>query len=147
MGQLSWAPGAIFSLDSDVIIYSVERIEPYNSLLKPLWAAAKAGEIQLVGSELLLLETLVKPLQIQDRILEGLFRQLLTRSEIQLVAISQSILEQAARLRAITSIRTPDAIHAATAITTNSTMFLSNDSGYRLVPGFPLALLSDILHS
>jgi predicted nucleic acid-binding protein len=58
------------------------------------------------------------------------------------------VLRQAAVLRAtIPSLRTPDAIHAATALLGNCDMFLTNDPGFRRVPGLPLILLSNVLQS
>lgn len=49
-------------LDTNGFIYSVERIEPYRTLLEPMWSHAQAGQFEIVSSELVLLETLVKPL-------------------------------------------------------------------------------------
>ncbi len=50
------------------------------------------------------------------------YEQLLLSSVLQLISISQTILREAARLRATTPLlRTPDAIHAATAIASNCT--------------------------
>ncbi len=77
MGRLTWSIGDIILLDTDVVIYSVERAEPYHTLLLPLWTAANAGEIQLAGSEPLLLETMVLPLRHGNLQLQTAFRNLL----------------------------------------------------------------------
>ncbi len=63
MGRLTWSAGDVIYLDTDIVIYSVERAEPYYPLLLPLWTAANDGIVQLAGSELLLLETMVLPLR------------------------------------------------------------------------------------
>ena len=50
--------GAIY-LDTSAIIYSVERNEPYLTLMAPVWRQAEGGQFILVCSELVLAETLV----------------------------------------------------------------------------------------
>ena len=145
MGRLTWSVGDVVYLDTDVVIYSVERAEPYYSLLLSLWTAANAGEVQLAGSELLLLETMVLPLRQGNIQLQTAFRNLLLHTPFQLVPISRPILEQAARLRATSSIKTPDSIHAATALAAKCAGFLTNDKGYLRVINLPVQVLDSIL--
>jgi predicted nucleic acid-binding protein len=133
-------------LDTNAIIYSVEKIAPYDGLLLPMWAAARAGTFTVVSSELALLETLVKPFQIGDTVLEGLYRALLTGArDTRLMPIDGAILEEAARLRAHLRLKTPDAIHAASAARAGASLFVSNDPAFRRVPGLPLVILDDLL--
>jgi len=146
MGKLTLPRSGLIYLDTSPVIYSVEKIEPYHSLLQPMWLAAQTGDFILVSSELLLLETLVKPLQDADMVLEQSFRDLLiTSSEMQLIPISLPILETATRLRATTRIKTPDAIHAATALMSGCILFITNDKGFRRVPSLSVVVLSDML--
>jgi predicted nucleic acid-binding protein len=146
MGLLTLPQGSLVFIDANVVIYSVEKIEPYRSLLQPMWEAAKAGEIALIGSELLLLETLVKPLHDQDVQLESIFRNLLLASnELRLIPIDRLVLESAARLRATVGIKTPDAIHAATALLAGTTLFVTNDLTLRRVPGLSVTVLDEVI--
>lgn len=46
-----------------------------------------------------------------------------------------SVLESTLKLRVIHRIRTPDAIHAATALLANCTLFVTNDPVFRRVTG------------
>jgi predicted nucleic acid-binding protein len=148
MGTLTLPTAGSVYIDANTAIYSVEKIEPYWTLLQPLWAAAQADQFIIISSELLLFETLVKPFQKSDTILETSFRNLLLHSrEVQLRPMTLSILEAAARLRATTGLKTPDAIHAATALAANITLFLTNDSDFRRVPSLPVTLLSEIVAS
>jgi hypothetical protein len=62
MGSLTLPPSGPMYLDANGFIYSVERIEPYRTLLEPMWQLAQAGQFEVVSSELVILETLVKPL-------------------------------------------------------------------------------------
>jgi len=43
------AAGSVY-IDANVTIYSVEKIEPYWTLLRPLWIAAQAGHFIIVSS-------------------------------------------------------------------------------------------------
>jgi predicted nucleic acid-binding protein len=147
MGQLNLPSSATIYLDTQVIIYTVEANPNYYSLLQPLWLKFQTGEIELMTSELTLLETLVFPLKNANTILVRDYEQLLLFSEIQLVPITQSVLRTAANLRANTNLKTPDAIHAATAISEGCTLFLTNDNGFRNVPNLSVVILSDVLAS
>lgn len=139
------ASGTVY-LDADALIYTVERIAPYWTLLEPLWHAAQVGTFVVLSSELALLETLIKPLRDADTLLLAAYRTTLRGSrETRLVPIDAAVLERAAALRAVSAIKTPDAIHAATALVHASTLFVTNDPGYRRVPALPLAVLDDLL--
>jgi hypothetical protein len=55
--------GAVY-VDANAIIYRVEAVQPYLYTSAPLWDALRAGHLQVITSELSLLEVLVKPLQL-----------------------------------------------------------------------------------
>jgi len=57
--------------------------------------------------------------------------------------IDQAILEMAANLRATYRLKTPDSIHAATALQHGSSLFLTNDAGFRKVSGLNVAILGE----
>ena len=147
MGTLNIPTSSLVYLDTSPVIYSVEKFPEYVPLLAPLWLKLQAGEIQIVSSELILMETLVLPLRNSNSILINAYEQLLISSEMRLIPISQSILRQAANLRATTSLKTPDAIHAATALSINCNQFITNDKGFRNIPGLPAVILSEVLAS
>jgi hypothetical protein len=63
----------------------VERIEPYRALLEPMWRQAQAGQFTIVSSDLVILETLVKPLREGDTVVEMLFRSLFDANEVTLI--------------------------------------------------------------
>jgi predicted nucleic acid-binding protein len=147
MGQLSLPSSAIVYVDTSIIIYTVEANPIYYSLLQPLWLKFQIGEIELVTSELTLMETLVLPLRNANTTLVNDYEQLLLSSEIQLVPITRPVLRNAANLRATTNLKTPDAIHVATALSEGCTLFLTNDSGFRNVPNLSVVILSEVLAS
>ena len=145
MGSLTLPLSGPVYLDTNGFIYSVERIEPYRTLLEPMWLQAQAGQFEIVSSELVILETLVKPLREADTLLEHLFRSLLYSREVRLIPATAAIWEHAARLRASTGLKTPDALHAATSLAAGSTLLISNDEAFRRVADLPLALLDEIV--
>src|SRR5437867_11777790 len=102
--------------DTMALIYTVERYPSYWTLLEPLWLNAQTTSIEIVSSELALMEVLIRPLKTANAVLERAFEQALLGTNIRLPSITQPILREAARLRATTKLRTPDALHAATAI-------------------------------
>ena len=138
------ATGPIY-LDAAAFIYSVERIEPYRTLLDPVWRQARSGQFTVVSSELVVLETLVKPLRDGNRVLEGLFRSLLDSNEVRLVSATLSLWEQAAAIRAATRLKTPDSLHAASAIHAECNLFITNDTDFRRVPDLPVVVLKDFI--
>lgn len=145
MGTLTLPTNGIVYLDANAIIYTVERIEPYATLLQPLWDAAGPGAFGLASSEITLLEVLVKPFKLGNTQLEGEFRTLLqSATDVLLLPISRPILEQAARLRAATNLKTPDAIHAATSLIQGCALFVTNDAAFRRVSGLPVTILSEL---
>ena len=146
MGALTLPLAGAVYVDANAVIYAVEKIEPYRSLLEPLWLAAQAGRLRIITSDLTWLETLTKPLREGNALLEALFRAFLTAREVRLIPATLSLWEDAARLRAL-GLKTPDALHAATALAAGSALFVTNDSGFRRVPGLPVAVLSEVLTS
>jgi predicted nucleic acid-binding protein len=147
MGALNLPESSCIYLDTSAVIYSVERVPDYFSLLEPMWQKLQDDEIAIASSELTLLESLVLPLRNNNTALVSNYEQLLLGSKVQLIPISQTILRDAAQLRASTNLKTPDAIHAATALSENCSFFLTNDSGFRNVSGLPVVVLRDVLVS
>ena len=74
MGPLILPTGGAVYVDANAIIHSVE---PYRSLLAPMWEEARAGRFSLASSKLVTLETLIRPLRDGNARLEMLFRSLM----------------------------------------------------------------------
>ena len=148
MGQLIPPSAGTVYVDTNAVIYRVERIEPYLTASAPLWDALDAGLLQIETSELTLLEVLVKPLRDGNTALASLYRTvLLGTNGLTCLPVTRLILESAAQLRAVHQLKTPDAIQAATALAHGSSLFVSNDAGFHRVPGLPVAVLSAIVAS
>jgi predicted nucleic acid-binding protein len=144
VGDLTLPDSSLVYVDTQILIYSVEKHPAYWSLLRPLWLKSATGNIQIISSKLALLETLVAPLKNADSVLITAYETLLLSIEMQLMPITRAILREAAQFCAQTNLRTPDTIHAATAIAHGCSIFLTNDNGFRRVSNLPLVVLSDI---
>lgn len=91
------------------------------------------------------METLVGARKRGDATLEQAYEQALLGSDIRHLPITQIILREAARLRATTKVKTPDALRFAAAQTTGCTLFITNDVGFRGVAGVAVVILDDLL--
>jgi predicted nucleic acid-binding protein len=112
-----------------------------------LWQAAQAKTVEVVSSDLVLLEALVGPLKSGNTALVQTYEQALLRTDLRLLPITHAVLREPAQLRATTRLKTPDALHAATARQAGCVLFLTDDVGFRGVPGLPLSILDEVLAS
>ncbi len=145
MGAVGLPPSGVVFLDTAPIIYSVEKHADYLALMQPVWEASQAGQIIVVTSELTLLETLVAPLRDADTQLIAAYEQLLTKTEVRMLPITTQVLREAANLRARFNLKTPDAIHAATALIHGCDLFVTNDPIFRRVPDVKVEILKDLI--
>jgi len=145
MGALTLPASGLVYIDTMTLIYTVERYPAYWPLLEPMWLAARAGTFEIVSSKLTLLETLVGPLKSGNTVLQRAFEDALLGTEMRLLPITQAILREAAGLRATTRLRTPDALHAATAQQAGCVLLVTNDAKFRGVVSLPLVILDDLL--
>jgi predicted nucleic acid-binding protein len=135
-------PGRI-ALDTSIFIYFIERHPTFRDEVAPLFQQADAGERELVTSSLTLLELLVVPFRTGDRRLADRYEALLTRSRgVTMVDVSRDHLKAAAHLRATSTIRTPDALQLAVALTSRCVAFVTNDRRLPAVPGVRIVDLS-----
>lgn len=144
MGQLSIPQAGIVYLETSCLIYTVERNPDFYPLLVPLWAAAQSGRISLISSKLSILECLVGPYKTgNQRVLAG-YEAIFSVRDLNLIPIEEQILREAARLRSASRLKTPDAIHAATALTANAATFVTNDPHFKSVAGLSTQVLSQL---
>jgi predicted nucleic acid-binding protein len=146
LGPLNLAgPGPIY-LDAVIIIYSLEGFPSRAAALGPMWSASASGQLKLVSSELSLMEVLVGPIKRGNPELRIRYERTLLESNVELFPISRPILREAACLWAsMRWLRTPDAIHLATARCHACSGFLTNDKALLGVSGLPIVLLDDLM--
>lgn len=128
MGLIQAVGKGPVALDSAIFIYVVEQHPRYLPLLRPLFVHIDGGEVQAVTSALTLMETLVVPYRAGNRELAAQYEAILTNGRgLSLAPIDLRVVRLAAEIRASTSLRTPDAMHLATALLNGCTTFLTND--------------------
>ncbi|MCX6358369.1 MAG: PIN domain-containing protein [Armatimonadetes bacterium] len=129
-------------VDSNVVIYSVERHPTYGPILQPFWDAVSAGDAEAVTSTITVAEVLVGPIRMQRPDLVALYERMLSMPGLDLAPLSHDIGAESARLRAeFPRLRTPDAIHLATASLSGCSAILTNDVALRQVAGVPVLTL------
>ena len=88
----------------------------------------------------------MKPLQVNDVRLQAAFRSLLfATANVETLPVDAAIAERAAELRARYRMKTPDALHAATAIVSGCDAFLTNNgTDFRRVTEFKVLVLGEL---
>ena len=148
MGSVTLPESGVIAVDANIVIYTVEKHPKYSPLLRPLWESVETGKLVVVISELILLETLVGPYRAGLSQLAADYEEFLAFPGIKLVPISPAVLRAAAALRAkVPKLRSPDAIHAATARLTAASCFLTNDLGFCNIAGFNVVVLDEMIES
>lgn len=133
MGAIDERLGRKVYLDSNFFIYVLEGVEPWVGVARKILSALDRGECAGVTSELSLAECLVKPLELGHGKVAETYREFLqNRSSLAVVPVSRQILVEAAGVRAVSRIKLPDAIHAATALQRGCSSFLTNDDRLRI---------------
>ncbi len=145
MGWVEDLHGKIVGLDTSPLIFYIEEHPIYGLVLDPFFEAVKQGEIQLVTSTVTLLEVLVHPLRSGDEPLAQKYNDILLSSpNIATIPVTPATSQMAAQLRATNDLKTPDAIHLATAMNHNAAAFLTNDRDFGQIDFLKVLKVSDL---
>ncbi len=114
-----------FFFDTCIIIYIVEKHPIYANKIEALMHGL--NDDVFCFSPLVRMECLVMPLRTKDSQLQKLYDAFFDAQR--LLAMPPEVFDQAAQLRAdFSSLKTPDALHLATAIHHNCDEFWTNDN-------------------
>jgi predicted nucleic acid-binding protein len=135
------------ALDTAAFIYFIEENETFLPLVASIFEDVENGRREIVTSSLTLLEVLVVPLRSGNLALADRYDALLSRSRgLKLVDIGRDQLRLAAQLRAVhSSVRTPDALQLAAALSAGCGAFVTNDRHLPAVPGLRVLQLRSYL--
>jgi uncharacterized protein len=117
----------VIYLDANVVIRLVEGDAATRAPLAARLAASLGVPRSLVTSRLTRLECRSKPLRAGDLATLTQFEAFFTGVELVLVDVSAAVVERATDLRAKYNLKTPDALHYATAVEVGATVFLTGD--------------------
>ena len=120
--------GKTAALDTVALVYFLERHPVHHRTASRVLKRIEEGVISGVISSLVFAELLVPAYRAGDTSRAGTVLRLLTSfPNLKVFDITPQISAEAARLRAQYSLRTPDAIHAATALAAGADLFVTND--------------------
>jgi predicted nucleic acid-binding protein len=132
-------------IDTALFIYFIERHPIYLSQVREVFRMIDENDLIGFSSILILTEVLSHPMKRGDVQMENQYREILTRSEgVEVIPVSLAIAERAAELRARYNLRTPDAIHVATALVSKCDAFLTNDSTLKRVIEIPILVIDEL---
>ena len=126
--------GSRVLLDTVALIYFLEGHERYAKPAEAMFARIEAGELQGILASLAFTELLVPLYRAGDtQVAAGLTRRLRNFRHLEVVDLTPEIAMEAARLRADHGLRTPDAIHGATALLSRANGILTNDQRLKVL--------------
>ena len=139
MGSLSGIPdGALVLVDSAPIIYVLEGHPSLGPVFTPLFERQARGELSLAISTVTLAEVLAGPLAAGEEVLARRYRDVL--ASWQVVDLTASIAEAAARLRAAHRLKLPDAVQAASALAIGADALVTHDRDFARLKGLNIVL-------
>ena len=131
MGWVENLRGKTVGLDTAPLIFYIEDHPIYADILEPFFRAVDAGDIRVVTSTVTLLEVLVQPIKHGEDSLAHRYNDILLSSpHIFTVPVTPATAQTAAELRATSKLKTPDAIHLATAMNHHASEFLTSDRDF-----------------
>jgi len=120
---------AVIYADANVIIRLIEgdaaARAPLETRLFPLRGSGRF----LQTSQLSRLECRSKPMRAGDKALLALYDAFFASVEVEVLPMTIAVVDKATELRANMNLKTPDALHVATAILSGATAFLTGDKG------------------
>ena len=132
-------------LDTAPLIYYFEEYSSYISKMDRIFDLIATTPVVTFSAVHILTEVMVKPLQTGNHELAQEYRDILVNSDAHtLVSITAPIAESAADLRARYNLRTPDALHVATAISIGCDALLTNDAQLKRVQELPILVLDEL---
>ena len=133
--------GKTVLLDTVALIYFLEAHERYGPVAESVLRRIERRKLKGIISSLVFAELLVPLYRVgNDKAAAGLFSQVADFTNLTVHELDAETAAMAAKLRAEHGLRTPDAIHAATALMTEADGILTNDRQLRRLDGDGLTI-------
>ncbi len=132
-------------IDTAPLIYLVERNPEYFAKMLRIVDLIETARLPGFTSVVALTEILVQPLRLgnTDRA-QQYYDIIVGRYDFTLVSFTSEIAISAAAIRSRYGLRTPDAMHAATAVKSDCDALLTNDRDFRRVNDLNVIVLDDL---
>jgi predicted nucleic acid-binding protein len=146
MDRLSQLHGARVYFDVNPIIYFIEKNADFARPCAAIFHLLGEDKLMAMTSELSLTEILLKPLREQRLDVVEAYKQLLLDPQLfTLTKVTRDTFLQAAELGANLGLRSPDAIHLASAIDNRCSVLITNDRKIRSHAGVSVLQMTDIV--
>lgn len=130
------AEGDLVVVDTAPLIYVLEDHPQFCAQFAPLFAAHDEGRLRIAVSTITLAEVLAGPYRHGLEALARRYEKALHAFE--LTPVTAEIAALAARLRATTKLKLPDAMQAATALSLGAVALVTHDRDFSSLPGLPV---------
>jgi predicted nucleic acid-binding protein len=130
--------GDLVVVDSAPLIYLLDDHPEFAPQFAGLFEAYERGLLQIAISTIALAEVLAGPFKHGQDALAKRYEKALARFEV--VPVSQEIAVTAARLRAGSGLRLPDALQAATALEAGAVALVTHDRDFTRLQGLRIIL-------
>jgi len=135
----------LLGIEAAPIIYFTESRARYVEIMRAIFRRVADGDLALVASTITLTETLAKPLREQADDLVIAYQTILMKTPgLVMRPVDSDVANTAALLRARYNLKTPDALHLATAIEAGCDAFLTNDRDLLPVTEIRVLALDDL---
>lgn len=133
-------------LDTNALIYFLDRVPPYYAEVERIFAGLRDSLKQAFVSVVTEIELLVQPIRYQREWELEQIRVVLDAPQVQVVELNRTIAHSAAEIRADLLLDLPDATIIATAMYTGCDAILGNDRRCaQRVRELPYVLLDDLV--
>ncbi|MCX6654731.1 MAG: type II toxin-antitoxin system VapC family toxin [Candidatus Bathyarchaeota archaeon] len=140
------SPHKLVGVDTMAFIYHLEGDERYEPFTRTLFKSIEEGECHAVTSIITLLEILVKPKMLGDSAMRDDYHYSLTSfPNLKLRPVDEEVAEAAATIRAMSGLRTPDALQVATCVVEGASAFITNDVWLKKINEPKIIVMSEIL--
>lgn len=133
------------ALDSNVLVYLLEAVEPWAGVARRLLDAIEEGRGAGFMSAVGLAEVLAGPARHGDlALVERYAHEIRGMTGLKILPFAPDLAGDVAIIRGMRSIRLPDAIHLATARAAGATAFVTNDRSLRGSTKLEVVYLDDL---
>lgn len=136
----------VIGFDTMIFIYHFEDHPLFAPLTEPLFEAIGQGELSAEVSVLLVGEVLAGAKRAADNEMLLHYRHIFGEfPNLTLHDADMRVMEKMSDLRAACGLKTPDAIHVATALLNGAQAFVTNDAGLKRVSELDVLMLEDYI--